>query len=316
MRTASGQEHPAEKEGPVRIPFDSHDGQLSSLYIPQALYVLSLCDLLSVSDLVGQHHSVNFSSRPRLKTADGAVVQLCADSKLFKLDVPVPPSGRDGSGNAAHGRVPTAAAMSTVPVSSGFTLPSSFGRDERTGNPVARPGLHVFTNAHSAKIAHIAALTDAQLCSAAVDLHGWEFPKKIMPAHLGPLSVSYQDVVRGRLLDAWQLRQAHNIPKDLPVPTVWYVIDVCAGSASVVPVLYHLHADPKARALLIDILPESEMRKLIDPAYHSRISFVSDFDVIDLSVSQLGQLVQDAWGVPLSNLARLKCAMPALSAHI
>ena len=71
------------------------------------------------------------------------------------------------------------------------------------------------------------------------------------------------------------------------------MIDVCAGSASAA--LYHLDADPKARTLLIDILPESEMRALIDPAYHSRISFMSDFDVIDLSVSQLQQLVQDAW---------------------
>ena len=65
----------------------------------------------------------------------------------------------------------------------------------------------------------------------------------------------------------WQLRQAHNIPKDLPALTAWYVIDVCAGSASAA--LYHLDADPKARALLIDILPESEMHALINPAYHS-----------------------------------------------
>ena len=62
-----------------------------------------------------------------------------------------------------------------------------------------------------------------------------------------------------------------------------YVIDVCAGSASAV--LYHLNADPKAHTLLINILPESEMCELIDPAYHSQISFVSDFDVINLSVS-------------------------------
>ena len=118
---------------------------------------------LSLIDLVGHHHSANFLSRPRLKTADGAVVQLRADIKLFKLDVPVPPSGRDASGNAAHGRVPTAAAVSTVPVSSGFAPSSSIGRDEHTGDPVARPSVHVFTGARSAEIARIAALTDAQL---------------------------------------------------------------------------------------------------------------------------------------------------------
>ena len=198
-----------------------------------------------------------------------AIVQLHADSKLFKLDVLIPPSGRDESGDAVHGGVPTAAAMSTVPVSSGFAPPSSFGRDERTGDPVARPSVHVFTGARSAEIAHIAALTDAQLRSA-IDLYDWKFAKSVMPADISPLSVAQQDSVRGRLLDAWQLRQAGVVPKDPPVLTVHYVIDVCAGNASAA--LYHLDADPKARALLIDILPESKMRELIDPAYHSRIS--------------------------------------------
>ena len=64
VRTSSGQEHLAEKEGPARILFYSCDGQLLSLYIPRALYVPSLCDLLSVSDLVGQHYSAKFSSSP------------------------------------------------------------------------------------------------------------------------------------------------------------------------------------------------------------------------------------------------------------
>jgi hypothetical protein len=124
----------------------------------------------------------------------------------------------------------------------------------------------VFTNARSAEIARIAGLTDAQLRSA-IDLNGWEFPKKDIHDELGSLTVSHQNAVRTLLLDAWQLRQAHNIPKDLPAPTAQYVIDVCAGSASAV--LYHLDADPKVRTLLIDILPESEMCALIDPAYHS-----------------------------------------------
>ena len=118
MCTASGQEHPAEKEGPARIPFYSRDGRLSSLCIPRALYVLSLCDLLSVSDLVGQQHSLKFSLSPKPKTADGSVVQLRADSKLFKLDVPVPPSGpgsgRDENGNAVHGRASAVTAMSAA----------------------------------------------------------------------------------------------------------------------------------------------------------------------------------------------------------
>ena len=78
------------------------------------------------------------------------------------------------------------------------------------------------------------------------------------------------------------------------------MIDVCAGSASAA--LYNLNADPKVCALLIDILPETEMHKLIDPAYHSHILFVSDFNVIDLSVSQLEQLVQNVWNVPLSKV--------------
>lgn len=104
-----------------------------------------------------------------------------------------------------------------------------------------------------------------------------------MPADLSLPSVSQQNSACGWLLDAWQLRYAGSVPKDPPVPTVHYVIDVCAGSVSAV--LHHLDADPKARTLLIDILPESEMRELINPAYHSRISLMSNFDVINLSVS-------------------------------
>ena len=133
-----------------------------------------------------------------------AIVQLHADSKLFKLDVLIPPSGRDESGDAVHGRVPTAAAMSTVPVPSGFTLPSSFGRDECTGDPVTWLSVHVFTGAHSAKIACIATLTDVQL-HPAINLYEWKFAKGIMPADLGLLSVSQQDSVHGQLLDVWQL---------------------------------------------------------------------------------------------------------------
>ena len=64
--------------------------------------------------------------------------------------------------------------------------------------------LHVFTGAHSAEIASIAALTDAQLRSA-IDLYDWKFAKKIMPVDIGPLSVAQQDSVCARLLDAWQL---------------------------------------------------------------------------------------------------------------
>lgn len=63
------------------------------------------------------------------------------------------------------------------------------------------------------------------------------------------------------------------------------MIELYVGSASAA--LYHLDVNPHARALLIDVLPDSKMRALIDPAYHSRITFVSDFDVKHLSVHVL-----------------------------
>ena len=95
-------------------------------------------------------------------------------------------------------------------------------------------------------------------------------------------------------------REGHTTPaaNSVSTPRPRYVVEIYAGSASAA--VYHLDVDPHARALLVDILPESEMRALIDPAYHSRITFVSDFDVKHLTVHRLQQLVQDAWSVPLA----------------
>ena len=75
--------------------------------------------------------------------------------------------------------------MSTVPVPSGFALPSSFGRDECTGDPVAQLSMHIFSGACSAEIARIASLMDAQLHSA-IDLYEWKFAKETLVHSLCP----------------------------------------------------------------------------------------------------------------------------------
>ena len=106
-------------------------------------------------------------------------------------------------------------------------------------------------------------------------------------------------------------------PADLPLPGQQHnragrhVIDLFCGSAS--SVQFHLGADPSARALVVDMLSETELKDFIPSHLHDRITFYGDTNVQDIRFRDVRQMVHDAWDIPVSSVdavhASPRCTM-------